>query len=268
MSSGANVIAKATGHLGKGGSFVWNKYGLARGTAYCAGFVSYVMAEAGCGNLFYRGKPVFYVPDAHEWLKANCTWVKMADARVGDIAIFTWDGIGYNSGKGSRDHIGFIRCAGSSGTAYTIEGNTNGGIVANRTRASKYIHSIWRPKYTESGDSTPSTGKIAVDGEWGQSTTRNLQKVLGTPQDGIVSGQRTACKKYLPNCLVTSWKYSTNGRGSVVIKALQRKIGVTADGIMGRQTVLKLQSWLGTPQDGICGKATVKALQGWINSRL
>ena len=133
--TGATVISKATAMLGKGGTTVWNYYGLAKGTAWCAAFVSYIMAKAGTKSLFYGGKSVFYVPYAQEWLKKNCTHVKMADAKPGDIVVFTWDGEGNNSEKGSRDHIGFIRKAGTSKTAYTIEGNTSGGIVANKTRA-------------------------------------------------------------------------------------------------------------------------------------
>ena len=82
---GSAVIKKATALLGKTGTTVWNYYGLARGTAWCAAFVSYVMNKAGAKALFYGGKPVFYVPYAQQWLAKNCTHVKMADAKPGDI---------------------------------------------------------------------------------------------------------------------------------------------------------------------------------------
>ena len=94
--TGSKIINLAEKYLGRGGSFVWKYYGLARGTAWCAAFVSYVMTKAGAKKLFYGGRPVFYVPYAQQWLKTNCKHVKMADAREGDIVIFTWDGNGYN----------------------------------------------------------------------------------------------------------------------------------------------------------------------------
>lgn len=152
--TGSKIINLAEKYLGKGGSFVWKYYGLARGTAWCAAFVSYVMAKTGAKNLFYGGKPVFYVPYAQQWLNKNCKHVKMADAKAGDIVIFTWDGNGYNSEHGSRDHIGFIRKKGTSGVAYTIEGNTSGGKVAYRRRSIRHIYGIYRLKYAAEIKST------------------------------------------------------------------------------------------------------------------
>lgn len=152
--TGSKVIKTAEKYLGKGGTFVWNYYGLAKNTAWCAAFVSYVMNKAGAKSLFYDGKPVFYVPYAQQWLKKNCTHVKMTNAKAGDIVIFTWDGNGYNSERGSRDHIGFIRKSGTSSTAYTLEGNTSGSKVAKRTRASKHIYGIYRPKYSATKKTT------------------------------------------------------------------------------------------------------------------
>src|SRR3546814_1803032 len=37
--------------------------------------------------------------------------------------------------------------------------------------------------------SNPGKGRLTVDGMWGTSTTRRLQQVLGTSQDGTVSSQ-------------------------------------------------------------------------------
>lgn len=159
--TGSKVIKTAEKYLGKGGTFVWNYYGLAKGTAWCAAFVSYVMNKAGAKSLFYDGKPVFYVPYAQQWLKKHCTHVKMANAKAGDIVIFTWDGNGYNSERGSRDHIGFVRKAGTSSTVYTIEGNTSGSKVAKRTRASRYIYGIYRPKYSTAKKKTTTAKKEA-----------------------------------------------------------------------------------------------------------
>lgn len=122
---------------------------------------------------------------------------------------------------------------------------------------------------------TPSN-KITVDGEWGKDTTRATQKVLGTPVDGIVSKQLTSQKKYLQNCLTSSWEFKTSGTagGSSMVKAIQRLVGSTVDGYAGKNTVIAMQKFLNAKgfncgsADGYMGAKTVKAWQKYINSRL
>lgn len=115
------------------------------------------------------------------------------------------------------------------------------------------------------GVSSSNAASLAVDGVWGFATTVKCQKWLGTPVDGYVSGQSRWMTKYLPNCHSGSWQFSWSPSGSPMVKALQRKLGVAADGIMGPATVKALQRFLGVTVDGICGPATVKALQVYLN---
>ena len=109
--TGQKVIDTASKYLGYGGTKFWKDYGVSAGTAWCCIFVWDIMRLAGASKYFFDGKKTAYVPTAQQWLKKNCTHVKMADAKAGDIVVFTWDGNGYNSERGSRDHIGFIRKA-------------------------------------------------------------------------------------------------------------------------------------------------------------
>lgn len=58
-----------------------------------------------------------------------------------------------------------------------------------------------------------------------------------------------------------------------MVEALQRKIGVSADGVLGRNSAKALQNWLkrkgynpGTI-DGYAGANTMKALQKALNAR-
>ena len=112
---------------------------------------------------------------------------------------------------------------------------------------------------------------VTVDGEWGIMTTMLSQKVMGTTQDGIVSGQKTSCKKYLPNADTSSWEFSINGKGSALIKAIQKLIGANIDGIAGQNTIKALQRFLRTQGlyassiDGVMGALTVRAWQKYIN---
>lgn len=113
-----------------------------------------------------------------------------------------------------------------------------------------------------------SSGKLSVDGWWGVATTRALQKALGTTVDGIVSGQDAdnMASVNRGGLVTSSWKVGRGG--SAMVKALQRKIGVTADGYFGKNTCKALQRYLGTTQDGIVSapSSMVKALQRKLNA--
>lgn len=94
---------------------------------------------------------------------------------------------------------------------------------------------------------------LTVDGKWGNSTTKALQKALGTPQDGTISNQ--------PRNPVTQSLYGNTVQfgsgGSNVIVALQQKVGAVADGKLGPGTVRASQKYLGTPQDGVLSRPSV-----------
>lgn len=115
--------------------------------------------------------------------------------------------------------------------------------------------------------SNVNTGKISVDGSWGPATTRKAQKVFRTTYDGVISNQPMINKKYLPNASTSTWQFKQSGYrgGSSLIKAIQRRIGASADGYFGSGSVKALQKFLGVSQDGTMGPATVKAFQTWLN---
>lgn len=158
--TGKKIIEIAIKYLGDNGRRFCQAYGLPWGAHWCCVFVWYVFMKARASVLFYSGQKTAYVPTAQAWLETHCRHVSMRDARAGDMVIFTWHGGGYNKQVGSRDHIGFIRKAGTSQTAYTIEGNTGGSgprtsKVMLRTRSVRYIFGIYRPKYEQVKKSAP-----------------------------------------------------------------------------------------------------------------
>lgn len=114
------------------------------------------------------------------------------------------------------------------------------------------------------------SNKIAVDGWWGQATTKLAQKVLGTTVDGIVSNQPMLNKKHLPNCSTYSWEFKSSGygAGSSMVRALQKMVKADTDGYCGPATVRALQKFLKVDVDSYCGPATVKAWQRWLNSKV
>lgn len=103
---------------------------------------------------------------------------------------------------------------------------------------------------------------IAVDGVWGEETTRALQKYLGTVIDGVIDGQHSPNQQFIP-AVGTGWQW--DGTGSPCVAALQRHLGVEADGIIGTNTIQALQQHLGVTQDGYMGAETVTALQQHLN---
>lgn len=124
------------------------------------------------------------------------------------------------------------------------------------------------PASTSKPSTSTNNANLSVDGLWGQGTTKAIQKYLGTVQDGIVSKQSAGdlAKTNKGGLLSSSWK--TGSGGSLMVKALQKKVGVKADGYFGPNTCKALQKHLGTVQDGIVSKpsAMVKELQRRLNA--
>lgn len=116
----------------------------------------------------------------------------------------------------------------------------------------------------------PASSQIAIDGSWGQATTRLAQKVFGTYVDGIVSNQPLVNKKYLPNCSTYSWEFKQSDyrAGSSLVRAIQRWIGAEDDGFFGPDSVERFQRKLGVKPDRSCGPDTVKAFQRYLNSKV
>ena len=110
---------------------------------------------------------------------------------------------------------------------------------------------------------------MTVDGYWGTATTRRLQEVLGTPTDGVVSSQAVSWQAKNPG-LTSGWDWVSDSlaTGSTVIEALQQRLGVTADGLIGTNTIMALQAHFGTVQDGSITESSscVTALQKALNN--
>lgn len=145
---------------------------------------------------------------------------------------------------------------------------------AEITEIQKKVNELVAHKQTESKPSSKPTpkpsNKISVDGEWGAETTRAAQRVFSTTIDGIVSRQIAKYKKYMPNCLTSSWEFKTSGYhgGSQLIKAIQKWCGVSADGLCGPGTIKAIQRKLSVKADGYMGPNTVKAFQTYLNKYL
>ena len=108
---------------------------------------------------------------------------------------------------------------------------------------------------------------LAVDGVPGPATISALQAALGTPVDGIVSGQYKGNQKYVPaSDGLRNWEWLYVGSGpSPMVQELQRRVGAEVDGIIGPRTISRFQERLGVDVDGYWGAATTRVLQEKLN---
>ena len=139
----------------------------------------------------------------------------------------------------------------------TYEGNIRGACLK-----------CWSGKLNGEAAKTPTPtftptadGKLTIDGVGGPSTVKAMQRFFGTPQDGIISGQNQSCAKWYP--ALKSVKYGKGG--SPCIRNLQRWLGISIDGVWGKNTSTALQKKLGVTADGIFGAGSMKAWQKYLN---
>ena len=220
--------------IGKGGSTFRSYCGLPSGAAWCNAFVTYIFHKTDNANLYCGGKKQTYCPTSIKWCKSNLAQIPLYLAMPMDVIYFDWDK------NGVPNHIGFVRDKKDTGSIYTIEGNTDGGKVALKTRPAKYVQAVYRPHYKP--PKTITKHKLKIDGDFGFNSIYMLQVALGgLTTDGVL--------------------------GVKTIKRLQQVAGCTQDGCWQKGTSRAVQKLVGAKQDGDFGPASVRKLQEWINKK-
>lgn len=236
-------------------------YGVS-GVPYCAMFQSWVFAQAGATA---TGLPGAYCPWILNSGRNEGALVSCGDAQPGDLLLFDW------GGDGVSDHIGMCEeNYPNQGYMQTIEGNTNNGQVARRTRGYSYIIGVIRPTFDGSAAPSPAqpSGELDIDGWFGTATITKLQEVLGTTVDGVVSSQPVCNQQYI-QAAGDGWEWVDNrsASGSDCMRALQGIIGADQDGFFGTGSVNSLEAYYGIPCDGVLSgpSDTVMCLQRALN---
>ena len=150
-------------------------------------------------------------------------------------------------------------------------GNAPGDQTGYETRLTKvYVHSCgWDYILRLRGGKTD--GRIDEDGDFGYESVWAWQDAMKTPTDGEIWGQSSTCRTWYP--AITAKVLFDGGSGSSLIRAVQRRLGVKDDGVLGYWTVgaiqQKLVDWgydIGAAGiDHIWGHDTSRALQKSIN---
>ena len=239
---------------------------LANGISYCDLFVTWVFWKA-LGKSFVTdgGLPAGASYNT-DYRASKGGRIPKSQARPGDVLVFDW-----NWATAATNHVGILEKVLPSGNYQTIEGNTstgssgsqsNGGRVARRTRRPGQVRYVIRPNWSkpaakpanlvEDGRLGMSTVKalqsvlgVKADGRACEATWKALQRKVGTFVDGVVSNQSYRAKELGNGVVDRCWKFTGRGsKGSKMVVALQKKLGVKADGIWYESTTLALQKAL------------------------
>lgn len=209
--------------------------GLPSNASWCDAYVSYIFYKGGCKELWCKGAKQTYCPTSIKICKSLYAELPLYLAMPMDIIFFDWEK------NGRPNHIGFVKHKIDTDKIRTHEGNTSGGIVAEKTRPKKYVQGgVFRPHYPAKFDTTK---RLKIDGSFGYNSIAMLQKALGCKVDGIL--------------------------GKQTVKKLQTKAGAKpVDGCWQTGTSKKVQKMIGAKVDGIWGKQSTKKLQEWCNKKV
>jgi GH25 family lysozyme M1 (1,4-beta-N-acetylmuramidase) len=145
---------------------------------------------------------------------------------------------------------------------YSSSGSVKG--ISGKVDMDWLYRAYWEdaPKPTPTPTLTPTPiDKLVIDGKGGTATVKALQRFLGKPQDGVISGQTKSLAKYYPSLEAVEFGKG----GSVCVTFLQKWLGIHEDGVWGQGTSTALQTKLGVTADGIFGTNSMKALQKYLN---
>ena len=236
MYKGTEIINYMEEHLGDGGSAARSYCHLGAGEPWCNAEVTLAFHEIGESKLFCNGRKETYCPHSIQWCYKNLASLPIYLALEGDIVYFDWER------NGVPNHIGFARHRLNDLQLATVEGNTSGGQIANRTREAAYIQAVFRPLYPVDKKDFDASKELEIDGCFGFNSVAVLQSFLMLEIDGSF--------------------------GLITLKAWQKFIGVEPDGVWGVKTTKATQKIVGAKVDGYCGKKTVIAWQKWLNKQV
>ena len=126
MMTNTQLLAVARKQIGNNGG-KYRKYA-GFGGSWCNMFVYWLFNANGCESLFpmKTAKQKTYCPTSIQWCRSNLAEIPPYLAMACDIIYFDWDK------NAVPNHIGIVEHKISTGAIATIEGNTSGGIVAEK----------------------------------------------------------------------------------------------------------------------------------------
>lgn len=234
---------------------------------YCKQFA----AKNGDGT-FWSGIPAMMKHYGLTEVKEHATMKSLWDelAKGGRVAVYL---MGSRKGGSKKVHWtsgGHFVCSvdykyeGGKHWVYVKDSYSNSslrnGWISYEGNMKNDVIKVWSGKPNGSAPKPTPSGKLVVDGIGGIATVNRLQDFLGIQQtDGITI--RKDLKQYVPS--LTAYDY---GKSSPTVLRMQKWLGLAdPDGCWGPNTSRALQKKVGATADGIFGVNSMKALQRYLN---
>jgi len=168
-------------------------------TPYCACFVSWCLAQAGVKCPWFPNAMAF------DWSIGGC--VDKYSLQPGDAVAFDWDG------DLGGDHVGFVKSVHDWGIV-TVEGNTNGGVVAECQRVWSVVICGLRPEYTENEEEEMTDAEM-----------RKLAKMCAEECAGYVYSEKDK-KRNLNMYNALHWGFVYIEQLAKKVDAIAKKLGI------------------------------------------
>lgn len=197
--------------------------------SFCAMGLSWCAEQVGALDIFPEHA---YTPSGAAWFRARGQFkIGTAGIRRGDIVYFDWGTMGRIS------HVGIVESVNSDGSFNCIEFNTSGTASGNQ----------------RNGRAVVRKRRLSVGKRGG----------YGRPSySGSASGGAPSTPEWYGSM---GWRLLQSGMSGADVTALQKLVGVSADGVFGAQTKAAVVAWQksrGLEADGVFGPKSQDAAKG------
>lgn len=214
-------------------------YRMSYADPWCAAFISAVAMECGLTDIVL---PECSCDRMISLYKAKGRW-KEADnysPSIADVVMYDWQDNGSGDNAGGADHVGFVYSR-NGNTLTVIEGNISDSVnFRNINVNGRYIRGYCLPDYASKTDTVilPETGAAA--------TVAKVELQLEVLEQGAIGGHVKAAQILLLGRLTGTERLELAMSGGAdgefgkgtrrAVEAYQARNGLTADGIIGRNT--------------------------------
>lgn len=273
MTSAAQVIAYARswqGYRDNGGMEVWRKYAPFdyHPSSYCGAGQCVVQEHFKLSLGPTTHARIISVPLITLDARKAGLWKFSKDGQPGDLVVEAFGKGEHDLNAWATDHVERLLINNpASATVTTFGFNTTDGTGQGtrgafvRTRLRSDIAGLVDMQHTFSAPS-PAPVKPTIDSPYiiGPMVTRAWQKYEGSTADGNISSQDISRKGCVQASLWPTIHWTASPQGSQLFKAVQKRLRLPADGILGPVTAEGIQGWLGVTRDGVLGPKSTAAL--------
>lgn len=224
--------------------------------AWCATFVSAVAIKCGLVSIMPTECSCSKMIDLY---KAKGRWME-TDSYIpapGDLVMYDWEDNGNGDNKGNPDHVGIVVDM-ANGWITVIEGNYNNSVkYRNLNVNGKYIRGFCLPDFEKSVKSAKVTAVTVLEFQ-----KAAIADGFKFPKYGADGKWGSECASVAEKAIVKKRLIYTNKN---LTKLVQRVVGVTVDGLCGKDTkaaIIAYQKSMGLTADGEVGINTWKKILG------